>query len=101
MADPAGHGWSLAWAGLLPGRIHGVPAASDVSITEASFVDPAAMWARIAPANRVILGAALWEELDGMQRASARRPLVEAWEACAMWASLLGLPPPPEPWSRE
>ncbi|MFT5679799.1 MAG: 8-oxo-dGTP pyrophosphatase MutT (NUDIX family) [Myxococcota bacterium] len=84
----------------LTGRIEGVPAPSDTSITEAVFADPTGMWRKIAPANRVILGAALWDELDGIRRASARSALQEAWEECAMWASMRRVPPPPEPWSR-
>ncbi len=84
----------------LTGRVQGEPVASDDSITEARFVEPTGLWRQIAPANRVILGSALWGELDGIQRAAARGPLQSAWEDCAMWAAMLRLPPPPEPWSR-
>ena len=80
------------------GRVVGQPAAMDASITEAAWTDPTALWGRIAPANRVILGAALWPILDSFQRTAARRALQRAWETCAFAAALHRLPPPPEPW---
>ena len=82
----------------LLGHAAGEPVTDDASISEAIWADPMGMWRRIAPANRIILGAALWVEMDGLQRASARSALREAWEECAMWGAMLRLPPPPEPW---
>jgi len=84
----------------LMAEVRGVPAVSDASISEVAWRDLSGSWRWIAPANRVILGVALWDELDGFQRSAARSALKEAWEMCAMWSGLLQLPPPPEPWSR-
>lgn len=55
-------------------------------------------WARLAPANCLILGHLLWGDLTEQARAEARPSLEAAAAACGQWAADVGVQAPPRPW---
>jgi hypothetical protein len=72
---------------------------ADESVDECFWMSVPPEWEGIAPANRVAIAHLLWSELDEGERAVARPHVLESTQRCSKWATMVGVPPVPPPWT--
>lgn len=70
----------------------------DPSVQRAAWLGSPIDWARLAPANRVLLAHALWQDLDDAQRDDATSPVMQALQSCGAWGGEMGWARLAAPW---